>query len=539
LETKGKGAFVREATGLVREASALDVFQFNGLSVTGVQMVPPWILLVPFIGAPLGPLLLIAVTGAILIGAMYYILSVSMPRSGGDYVLGSRMLHPLAGIFTGTMTGILAGIVLVSWGATAWVPTGLSPLLAFLGALWNDKGLMDMASTVTQPTFYGSLAVVALIVFTLLLGLGGMRKYFVVQNVLVGISIIAQLLIVGVLASTDHNTFVREFNSFLQPFDMGYDQILSGAQSSGWSAPAAVSLSLAFLAAPNLYGSMFWVQASSYLGGEIKHIRRSQLIGMVGCLLFWMALAISTFLLMINMVGYDFISAHDYLILKNPEALGSLPPVPQYLIYVMVAARNPAIATFIALGLIAGTIPVVPWALILFSRSIFAMSFDRILPSFLSDISERFHTALKTLVLCSVVSFGFIALAFLPQAAAFVTYFGVAQGFLYVITFVVIGFGAMLFPYLKKGLYETACPFKGRLLGIPIISILGALVLIFNIQDGYFLMSFPQYYGVTPEFLGTLVAAGIFALVAYVVAKAYRKRQGIDISLIFKELPPE
>jgi hypothetical protein len=52
-------------------------------------------------------------------------------------------------------------------------------------------------------------------------------------------------------------------------------------------------------------------------------------------------------------------------------------------------------------------------------------------------------------------------------------------------------------------------------------------------------MSFPQYYGITPQFLGALVGAGIFAVVAYVAAKAYRKREGIDIAYLFKQLPPE
>ena len=541
MQTKTPPRFLREATGLVKEASAFDIFQFNTVSVCGVQMVPPWILLVPFIGAPLGPTFLLATIGAVSIGALYYILSVSMPRSGGDYVFGSRLLHPMAGILAGTMSGVLLGIVNGAWGATTWVPVGLSPLFTYLGAVWNNQSLMTLANTVTTPLLYGILAVIVTVGFAALLIVGGMRRYFAVQNVLCVTSIIVQFVIIGVLAFTDRNTFTQALNSFLTTFSLGHDQIISTATKLGWATPAAVSVALAFQAGPAVYGSMFWVEFSTSLGGEIKQVRRSQLIGIVGCLLFWTVLTFVTFFLMVNMVGYEFISAHDYLILQAPQGLGSLPAVPPYLLYVMVAGRNPFLAILVAIGLIAGTIPTVSWALILFSRSLFAMSFDRVLPSFLGDVSDRFHTPVKTLVLGAVVMLVWVVASILPQAASFASYFGVAQGFTLVVTFVVVGLGAMLFPFLKKDVYETVCPkiFRRNILGIPLISLLGFIIFVYNVQDWYFLMSFPQFYGITPQFLGALVGAAAFAVAAYAIAKNYRKKQGLDISYLFQTLPPE
>ena len=534
--------FAREATGLVREAGAFDVFAFNGLSVTGPQMVPPWLLTVPLIAsyALLGPTLLVSALGGILIALLYYVLSVSMPRSGGDYVYGSRLLHPIAGIFSGTMTGIFAGIVLASWGATAWVPTGLVPLLAYFGSTTNNPSLMGMAAAATQPVWLGSLAVISVIGFTALLGFGGVKKYYVVQNVLVTLGIIGMLTLLGVLVITDHNTFVSSLNSFLNPYNITYDSLKSTAVNNGWAVPTAVSLALIFPAMVNPYGSMFWVQASGYMGGEIRHVKRSQLIGIIGSVLFWIVVCGAIFMLMINMAGYDFVSAHSYLLLNNPSALGSLPPVPQFLIYGLVAARNPFIAALIGIGIIAGTVPVVGWSLLIFSRSVFAMSFDRVLPTFFSDVSERFGSPLKALVTCGVIALAFALMTFLPQSAAFVTYFGAAQGFLYIVTFIVIGVGAMVYPYLKKDLYDNTCAFKWTIAGIPLITIIGALVVVFNAIDGYYVMALPQYYGVTPQFLGTLVIAIVFSLALYPLAKAYRFRNnGIDLSLAFKMLPPE
>jgi amino acid transporter len=477
--------------------------------------------------------------GGVLIALLYYVLSVSMPRSGGDYVYASRLLHPIAGIFSGTMTGIFAGIVLASWGATAWVPTGLVPLLAYFGSTMNNPGLMSMANAATQPVWLGTLAVVSVVGFTALLGLGGIRKYYVVQNVLVTLGIIGMVALLAVLIVTDQNTFVSSLNSFLGPYNLTYDSLKSTAATNGWVVPTAVSFGLIFPAMVNPYGSLFWVQASGYLGGEIRHVKRSQLIGIIGSLLFWVVVCGAIFMLMINMAGFDFVSAHSYLLLNNPSALGSLPPVPQFLIYGLVAARNPFLAALIGIGVIAGTVPVVGWSLLIFSRSVFAMSFDRVLPSFFSDVSERFGSPLKALIICGVIALGFALMTFLPQSAAFVTYFGAAQGFLYIVTFVVIGLGAMVYPYLRKKLYDNTCAFKQNIAGIPLITIIGALVVLFNVIDGYYLMALPQYYGVTAQFLGTLVIAMVFSIALYPVARAYRLKKGIDLSLAFKMLPPE
>src|SRR5208283_2979429 len=104
-----------------------------------------------------------------------------------------------------------------------------------------------------------------------------------------------------------------------------------------------------------------------------------------------------------------------------------------------------------------------------------AMSFDRVLPSFLGQVSDRFHTPIKTLVIGAFIMLVWVVATILPQAASFASYFGVAQGFLLVITFIVIGLGAMSFPYIRKELYETACPqvLRRKILGLPVISLLG------------------------------------------------------------------
>ena len=46
-------------------------------------------------------------------------------------------------------------------------------------------------------------------------------------------------------------------------------------------------------------------------------------------------------------------------------------------------------------------------------------------------------------------------------------------------------------------------------------------------------------YGGFPELAYLSIAFGVIMFVLYFCIKAYRMRQGIDISLAFKEIPPE
>src|SRR5208282_387205 len=97
-----KQVFVREATGLVREFNALDSFgfQFGGI-VTVVGISTLFISFSFLLGANIVYSLLILLPVLLL----YYIvetqLSIVMPRSGGDYVFTSRILHPAIGLVSG------------------------------------------------------------------------------------------------------------------------------------------------------------------------------------------------------------------------------------------------------------------------------------------------------------------------------------------------------------------------------------------------------------------------------------------------------
>ena len=112
-----KRTFVREATGLVREASWFDVFMYNeaGMSYAGAMLLASMLAFI-FIGGDFLTEWLLTVLFGSLIGLTYYLLSVTMPRTGADYVYDSRILHPALGLVAAGFVGWLAALVNIGYG---------------------------------------------------------------------------------------------------------------------------------------------------------------------------------------------------------------------------------------------------------------------------------------------------------------------------------------------------------------------------------------------------------------------------------------
>jgi hypothetical protein len=64
-------------------------------------------------------------------------------------------------------------------------------------------------------------------------------------------------------------------------------------------------------------------------------------------------------------------------------------------------------------------------------------------------------------------------------------------------------------------------------------------ILVYSL-DIWFLQPFSALvYGGFPVIAYMLMAFAVILLAAYVFVRAFRTRQGIDLSLVFKEIPPE
>src|SRR5437879_82116 len=150
----GGGSFARQATGLVRQAGALDVFIYNTNFINIAIGVAFIFLFVPagaYPGANVYLSILFTVAAVLPTNLVYGALASIMPRSGGDYVYVSRTLGPLWGLAA-------------NWNYTVWsffyigVPAaflgkyGISSLMRTIGVHSGNPGLVNVGAFFASPT---------------------------------------------------------------------------------------------------------------------------------------------------------------------------------------------------------------------------------------------------------------------------------------------------------------------------------------------------------------------------------------------------
>lgn len=99
----------------------------------------------------------------------------------------------------------------------------------------------------------------------------------------------------------------------------------------------------------------------------------------------------------------------------------------------------------------------------------------------------------------------------------------------------------MVFPYWRRELFERSPQMvKARIAGIPVISIVGALTVVIMAVQFVILAASPALSGpTTPIAIGMLPGLVILGIVVYYVSLWYHRRNGVDISRAFGEIPPE
>jgi len=95
-----------------------------------------------------------------------------------------------------------------------------------------------------------------------------------------------------------------------------------------------------------------------------------------------------------------------------------------------------------------------------------------------------------------------------------------------------------VFPFRRPELYRNS-PANVSVAGIPVLPIVAVLSIVVMVALAYIVLSYPQL-GIVPwqgfAFMGSLVVLG---LLIFFIARGVRSTQGINLDLIYRELPPE
>ena len=562
--------FVRQSSGLVRNVSVTNALFFNIAAFVGVGLTlyPIFYSLAGVSVWKAGPFsaygwaAIVAGLFCILLALIFASLTSVMPRSGGDYVFTSRIIHPFLG-WMESWTLVIASILIIAFEVPLVLRNlQISARIIGIGAGGHffthaNSWFTDSSGTITgTPGFIGSLIVLALI--------GGVcvlptRSFHRVVTMLAafGVACFVLMFIFGLLA-----THKGAFNANLPHYtggvtaakiaDSGKAAFLSG--NGGSFLGKIFSTSVFPLVLSVLLFQFIGFQYSAYIAGEVRgNVRRGVLIALLGALLIGVVA---------NSVYVDAISTHFGFNTNvswgasywgfNPN-LTAIPLGQPNAMPLMAVIANKSLWplwALISLGGVVFPFLLCPVYINFISRMQLAWSLDRQMPEWFGNVSERLRAPLNailaTLGVTAVFLFfqsykalpTFLATSDHKLNLAGTAWFSIVMA---VLTWSLPGFNAILVRWRRPDLIRNA-PFAKQLPWI------GAVWLLFPLWIYIFAVVKPIVNALGSSgaltYLETngILDAGIayvFGLLIYFVMRWRSQAAGVDQKMLFTELPPD
>src|ERR1700726_1963925 len=457
------GVFLRKATGLVREVSLIDALIMNTLGMN-IAVGAVFLFLQAPAFFPQGNMLVAVIIGTLLMAFtllwVYSTFSAAMPRSGGDYVFVSRVLHPFLGWLLGWSQGMW---LIFFWiGFNAWfaltfaVPVALSTIGAATGqsgwiALSNNLLAAFPILGITTQWWVLIIGLLINIGFAVLLILGGQSfwRWQKVFFLFAGGSIVLAFA----LLLFDGGNIQNAWNSFaIQNKGLAFNQVIPTAVKNGYVLPGGFSLSDTLLMLPWVFFVVGYAQGSAQIGGEVRRASRNQYLAMVGGVLVnGLVLAILV-IIFTSAVGVNWIASVGYLSNANaalPNLPGNLSPSFNFIVSLLTG--NVVVPLIIGIGFVFWALMGTPLSELQATRYMLAWAVDRMIPAPMGDVNERFHSPVKAIIFCTITgTLALIALVAFPQASLLGAL--LAQ----IVAFILVSIAGIFFPYRLHHVWEAA-----------------------------------------------------------------------------------
>ena len=419
-----------------------------------------------------------------------------------------------------------------------------------VGVAADSSTLQSWGGTIASKPWdmlvgFGEIALLALIMAY------GMRFMMRVQFWLFALGMGGFVVAALTLLTTSRSSFINHYNDYAQPFTHkpdSYHYFIDQANKAGTNLTTTTDWHNTIVASGAFIAFGVWVWFSTNLAGEIRQAgtRRNWYSMLAG-----LAITFGSILIMIALlyhtIGQQFLTAVTAV--SGDPTVYTLPNSPWWITLVAAIHTNTLFVAFLGITFVCWAPLIVYIQIVQPVRALFAWAFDQVIPEQIAQINERTHTP--------VLLLGVIAVASLPflYAAAYTTSFfkyialSTIVGFP---TFVLVGIGAILFPYKKKAAYEASVS-NVSLLGVPLMVFFGIGSIVAGLFGAWLWLEYPQLglpgagksladqLFTTPGSGGlALIAACLIAgAIIFYLGKAWRKSQGIDLSLNYLEIPPE
>ena len=449
-------------------------------------------------------------------GVVYAFLASSMPRDGGDYYFQSRLLSPATGVVFAATSALFGGAL---WTAVAgWMlgTMALGPFLWALGMATGLHGLSAAAAAVRSPFGIAALTL-ATVLWSVALNLAGMRTYAAVQRWLSAVVVVSLGLSLGLVLTSGSSVLVAFPGTF------------TGAVSAPSSGSAAAVVSLLPLALVLLVRN----GRAAYVSGEIRgavDLRRQLLVVLV-------ALGVATALSIGLLAAFgSHLAVERHLAVR--AAAGT--PLPHFFLVHPSSAGGPwptrAAACLLPVAIGVWLLVWTPGLTLAASRVIVAMAADTLLPRRLRELQRRSTLAPTPAILVVVVLC--LACAVVSYLTGAVDVVAAAVG-LDVVSAAVTCAGGALFPFLRREVYRESRAAPYELLGVPSITIAGALFVTFVGVAAILLAVEPPFGLVMLRSAFALAAALTAVSAALVLVRRLlpRPRAGAEVELLYEPAP--
>jgi len=570
VSTGNTKLFVRQSSGLVRNVSVTNALFFNVAAFVGVGLtlypifyslgfVPIW----KFAGiSEYAWAAIIAGIFCAILAMIFASLTSVMPRSGGDYVFTSRIVHPFVG-WLESWTLVIASILIIAFE----VPLVLRNLQITARIIGIGAGghffknantwFTDSTGSITgSPGFIGSLVVLAVIALVVALPT---RTFHRVVTALAGFGVagFVAMFIFGLVA-TSRSSFEQNLPQYTGGVTAA--KIAASGQADFIAGTSHHFLSDLFSTAvfPFVLSILLFqfigFQYSAYIAGEVRgNVRRGVMIALLG------ALGIGV---LANSLYVDAISDHFGFATNVSwgasywgfnSHLSALPLGQPNSMPLLAAVANHSLWPIWALISLAGTVfpfLLCPVYINFISRMQLAWSLDRQLPEWFGRVNERLrgplNAILATLGLTAVFLFfqsynalpSFLATTGNKLNLAGTAWFAIVMALL---TWTMPGVNALLVRLRRPDLVRNA-PFGKAL------PWLGLVWLAFPVWIYIFAVFKPiekslsgtgrLHYLETNGILDALLFYGI-GLVIYLVMQLRSRTAGVDTKMLFTEIPPD
>jgi amino acid transporter len=528
--------FLRKATGLVRGWNVRDSMIYACLATNFVTL---GIYEFTFAGPafPTGQLITAVVISGIWVSFLviaYSGLIVTIPRAGGDYVWQTRILGSGLG-FVMAATG---------WWFILWLWAPIygnilsvqlfQPLWATLKWTWPAGGAAWFGTN--NGIFVVTLITIAVAGVLVSIGMAGYAK--VQRWCFIG-GMLGFLVVVGLLLFNSHASFVSSFNTEAHKL-FGVSNAYASTNAAGARLGATSSLGFGplgptMLLVPAMMFFILWPNWGATLYGEIRGASdfRRVFAGMFSGLWITVICTVVFLLLVGKTIGWGFYQHLNTLDYNLKPAFG-IWPYP--FLFASWLVHNTAFQVVLILLL---SLWFFGWVGTLFlssTRVIFAAAFDRVLPDRAAEVSEKRKVPFYSLVLMLLPA---VALAAIYSYSTTFRTYTLDATLVIAVTYLFSAIAVVILPWRKPDLWRASPASRIKVLGVPIVPVSGLITVGLLVFCLYEWLSNGLYFVNNKSSLIYMGAMYVLAIVLYVVARLIRRRQGIDLGLINKEIPVE